>query len=156
VKALWIADFYFMLIESGSVNINWNEMYGDSMLSADRKTFGSAYYGLQMLHTVLHSPGDALLDARSSSQLVSAHAAARRDGFVGLMLINKDPQNSVIVAVTLKNGSVGSAGRRIDLVGSQLGSAIKPVVAPFSTIGSEFTVTIPPYTITDILLPVGK
>jgi len=156
VKALWIADFYAMLIESGAANINWNEMYGDSMLSADRKTFGPAFYGLQMLHTILHSPGDALLDARSSSQLLAVHAANRRDGYVGLMLVNDDPQNAVSVTVTFKNGSVGSAGRRIDYVGSQPGAAAKPAMAPFTAPGAEFTVSIPPYTITDILLPNHK
>ena len=46
VKALWVADFYALLVESGSVNINWNEMYGDSMLFADRKTFGPVFYWL--------------------------------------------------------------------------------------------------------------
>lgn len=156
VKALWVADFYALLVESGSVNINWNEMYGDSMLSADRKTFGPVYYGLQMLHTVLHNPGDVLVDARSSSQLVAAHAVSRRDGFVGLMLINKDPQNAATVTVTLKNGSVGAAGRRIDFVGTQPSSAAKPTMSPFTASSAEVTVTVPPYTITDILLPAGK
>jgi len=156
VKALWVADFYAMLVESGSVNINWNEMYGDSMLSADRKTFGPAYYGLQMLHTVLHNPGDALVDARSTSQLVAVHAATRRDGFVGLMLINKDPQNPAAVTVAFKNGTVGTAGRRIDFAGNQPASAAKLTVSPFTAPGAEFIVTIPPYSITDILLPASK
>ena len=156
VKALWVADFYAMLIESGSANINWNEMYGDSMLSADRKTFGPVFYGLQMLHTVLHNPGDELVETRSSSQMVAAHAVTRRDGYVGLMLINKDPHNQATVTVTIKNGNIGSAGRRIDFTGSQPAAAAKPAVSPFSAPGSEFTVTVPPYTITDILLPAAK
>ncbi len=155
-KTLWVADTYAMLIESGSVNIEWNEMYGDSILSADRKTLGPVFFGLQMLHTIAHSPGDALLDVRSSSSLLAAHAASRRDGYVGLMLINKDPKESATVKVSFTNGTVGAEGRRIDYGAAQFSTGAKPVVTPFSAPGNEFTVTVPPYTITDILLPGRK
>jgi len=156
VKGLWVADFYAMLIESGSANINWNEMYGDSMLSADRKTAGAVYFGLQMLHAVIHSPGDALVDTRSSTKLVAAHASHRRDGFVGLMLINKDPQNAATVTVTFKNGTLGSTGKRIDCVSGPSGAGAKLAVSPFSAPSEEFTVTVPAYAITDILQPDHK
>ncbi|MGD0734423.1 MAG: hypothetical protein ABR976_04720 [Terracidiphilus sp.] len=153
VKALWVADFYAQLIESGSVNINWNEMYGDSMLSADRKKFGPAFYGLQMLHILAHSPGDRFLAVNSSTRMVGAHATFRRDGFVGLMLVNKDPKSPVAVKVTFKNGNVGAAGKRIDYGSEQFGAGAATAATPFSATGNEFTVTVPPYTITDILLP---
>ena len=107
MRALWIADFYALLIESGSVNIDWNEMYGDTMLSANRTKFGSAFYGLQMLHIVAHSPGDLLLETKSNSPLLAAHAVYRRDGYVGLMLVNKDPKSPANVKVTFKGGAVG-------------------------------------------------
>ena len=153
VKALWIADFYATLIESRTLNISWSEMYGDSMLSTDRKKFGPAYYGLQMLHIMAHAPGDALLDVNSSNGLVGAHASFRRDGYIGIMLVNKDPKSSATVKVTFKNGSIGATGKRIDYGTAQF-SAGKPVaVAPFAATGDELEVTIPPYTITDILLP---
>ncbi|MGP8225589.1 MAG: hypothetical protein ACLQGT_05475 [Terracidiphilus sp.] len=156
VKALWVADSYAMLVESGSLNIDWMEMYGDSMLSADRKAFGPVFYGLQMLHTIAHSPGDLLLRVDSSSATIAAHAASRRDGYVGLMLVNKDPKLPATVKVTFKNGTIGSAGRRIDYGSTQFSAAAKPVVSPFSAPGDEFEVTVPPYTITDILLPAHK
>jgi hypothetical protein len=152
VKALWVADTYTMLIESGSLNIDWMEMYGDSMLSADRKNFGPVFFGLQMLHTIAHAPGDLLVDARSNSSLVAVHAANRRDGYVGLMLINKDPQLAATVKVNFTNGAVGAEGRRIDYGAAQFSTGAKPVVSQFSAPGNEFTVTVPPYTITDILL----
>jgi len=156
VKALWVADFYALLVESGAVNVNWNEMYGDSMLSADRKTFGPVFYGLQMLHTVAHSPGDQLLKVDSSSPTIAAHAASRRDGYVGLMLVNKDPKLPATVKVTFKNGAIGSSGRRIDYGSAQFEAKTPATVTPFSASGDEFTVTVPPYTITDILLPGHK
>jgi len=153
VRALWIAEFYAQLIETGAVNVNWSEMYGDSMLSGDRKKFGPAFYGLQMLHILAHNPGDRLLAVNASTNIVGAHATFRRDGFVGLMLVNKDPKSSVAVKVTFKNGNVGAAGKRIDYGAEQLGAGAAAAVAPFSATGNEFTVTVPPYTITDILLP---
>jgi hypothetical protein len=156
VKALWVADTYAMLIESGSLNIDWMEMYGDSMLSADRKTFGPVFYGLQMLHTIAHSPGDELLIVDSSSATIGAHAAYRRDGYVGLMLVNKDPKLPATVKVTFKNGNIGSSGRRIDYGSAQYEAKTPAAVSPFSASGDEFTVTVPPYTITDILLPAHK
>jgi len=156
VKALWIADTNAILIESGTLNINWMEMYGDSMLSADRKTFGPVFYGLQMLHTIAHNPGDDLLSVNSSSATVAVHASYRRDGYVGLMLVNKDPKLPATVNVAFKNGNIGSTGRRIDYGSAQYEGKNPAAVSPFSASGNEFTVTVPPYTITDILLPGHK
>jgi len=153
VRALWIADTYAMLIESGSVNIGWSEMYGDTMLSADRKKFGPAFYGLQMLHIVAHSPGDAFLEASSSSSLVGAHATYRRDGYVGLMLVNKAPKAPAEVKVILKNGSVGTSGKRFDYGSAQYSAGAPLAPSPFTATGNEFIVTVPPYTVTDIVLP---
>lgn len=157
VKALWIADTYAMLIESGSLNVEWSEMYGNSMLSADRKKMGPAFFGLQMLHVVARAPGDALLDANSSmSSHVSVHATSRRDGLVGVMLVNKDPKNSATVKVSLKNGNIGPAGKRFDYGSAQFDAGAPVAQAAFTATGNEFTVTVPPYTITDILLPRRK
>ena len=153
IQALWIADTYAMLIESGTLSIDWTEMYGDTMLSADRKKMGPAFYGLQMLHILAHSPGDALLDASSSSALLGVHATRRRDGYVGLMLVNKDPKNESSVKVTFRNGTIGFEGKRFDYGSAQYASGAPVAQAPFSASGNEFTVTIPPYTVTDILLP---
>jgi hypothetical protein len=152
VKALWAADTYAMLIESGSINVEWNEMYGDSMLSGDRKTLGPVYYGLQMLHIIARNPGDLMVDARSSSPQVVVHAANRRDGYVGLMLINMDPTSEATVKVSFSKGDFSPEGRRIDYGSAQFSAAAKPAVSAFSVPGKEFSVTVPPYTITDLLL----
>jgi hypothetical protein len=152
VRALWVADAYATLIESGSVNIAWNEMYGDSMLSEDRKKMGPVYYGLQMLHILAHNPGDLLLDATSNSSLVSVHATHRRDGFIGLMLGNRDPKNAATIKVTFKNGSIGSTGKRFDYGADQYATGAQVTQSAFTASGDEFTVTVPPYTVTDILL----
>lgn len=156
VKALWVADFYTLLIESGSANINWGEIDSDSMLSSSGGKPGPAFYGLQMLHIVAYRPGDLLVDARSSSPLLAAHATRRRDGVLGLMLINKDPQSPAEVKVKFHNGSPGKSGRRIDYGSAQFNAGRGPSMTPLSVSGDELTVTVPPYTITDILLPESK
>ena len=92
----------------------------------------------------------------SSSATIGAHAAYRRDGYVGLMLVNKDPKLPATVKVTFKNGNIGSSGRRIDYGSAQYEAKTPAAVSPFSASGDEFTVTVPPYTITDILLPGHK
>ena len=153
VKALWIADFYATLIESRTLNISWNEMYGDSMLSADRKKFGPAFYGLQMLHIMAHNPGDALLDVSSSNGLVGAHASFRRDGYIAIMLVNKDPKSPAAVKVTFKNGNIGAAGKRFDYGTAQFSAGAPLAITPFTATGNEIDITVPPYTITDIVLP---
>ena len=153
VETLWVADFYALLIESGSANISSNEMYGDSMLSADRKKMGPVFYGLQMLHTIAHNPGDVLLDVNSSSSMVAAHASSRRDGYIGLMLVNKDSKLPATVKVMFRNGTVGAAGKRIDYGSAEYTAGTAVAVSPFSASGNEFSITVPPYTVTDILLP---
>jgi hypothetical protein len=156
VKALWIADFYAQLIESGAANIDWNAMYGPSMLSPDRKQLGPAFYGLEMLHVVAHSPGDMLLQAQSSSSLVAVHAVYRRDGYMGLMLVNKDPQHAAVVKIDFKDGVAGGPGRRVDYGTAQYSAKSGPSVSAFSAPESEFSIKVPPYTITDLLLPRRK
>ena len=128
-------------------------MYGDSMLSGDRKKFGPAFYGFQMLHIMAHAPGDALLDVSSSNGLVGAHAAFRRDGFIAIMLVNKDPKSPATVKVTVKNGSLGAAGKRFDYGTAQFSAGTPIAASPFTATGNELEITVPPYTITDIVLP---
>jgi hypothetical protein len=153
VKALWVTDTYALLIETGSVSINWNDMYGDTMLSADHKKFAPAFYGLEMLHVLVHGPGDLLVDAKSTSSLLSVHASRRRDGFVGVMLVNKDPEQAAIVKVTFKGGVPGAAGKRFEYGNAQASAGGQLAVTPFTGGGAEFSVTVPAYSVTDIVLP---
>jgi len=88
--------------------------------------------------------------------MVAAHAVLRRDGYLGLMLINKDPKNAATAQVSLRGRSFGVEGRRIDYGSRQAAASAAPAVSNFSAPGSDFTVTIPPYTITDILLQTHK
>jgi hypothetical protein len=128
-------------------------MYGDSMLSADRKKFGPAFFGLEMLHILVHAPGDVLVNASSNSPTVSVHASRRRDGYVGLMLVNKDPKDAATVKVSFKGGTPGAAGKRFEYGSTQLSAGGQLSATPFTGGGAEFSVTVPAYSVTDIVLP---
>jgi hypothetical protein len=151
--ALWVADVYSLLIETGAENVSWVEMHGGSMISSDGKSFGPAFMGLEMLHIVAHNPGDAFVNATSSDPLLVVHATRRRDGVVGLMLVNENPSSSVTVTVTLDGGVVGSKGRRLDYGAEQQKTGAPLAQSEITGLGAKFTITVPAYTITDILIP---
>ncbi len=124
--ALFTADAYFTLLESGAFNVDYwdtrNGMpedgitisptgatdYGDGgLLSSGNcnshnvcepplNTPFASYYGLQMLSRVAQ-PGDTLIKAGSDSKLLSVHAARNTDGGLSVELINQDPANDVTV-----------------------------------------------------------
>ncbi len=155
-EALWLADTYAILVESGFLNSDLPEAFGDSMISSDHKKFGFNFYGLQMLHIIVHKPGDALLNAASSLAALSVHATLRRDGIVGIMLVNSDPKSEATVNISLKNGGVGQAGKRFDYGVVQNGQGVGIAASPLSVSGNEFTVKVPALTVTDLLLPFVK
>jgi hypothetical protein len=156
VNALWVADTYALLEESGFLNIDWAEAYGDTMIGAGGKKFGPAFYGLQMLHIVAFKAGDALLDTKSSSSTVSVHASRRRDGIVGILLVNTSTSAPATVKISLKNGNVGTTGKRFDYGQAQFTQGAGPAASPLTVAGGDFTVTLPAYSITDLLLPLAK
>jgi hypothetical protein len=151
-EALYTADIYALLIESGSINVTATDLYSDYMIANDRKKVGPTFFGLQLLHAVLHNPGDQLLDTSSSDMNLAAHAVKRRDGVLALMFINEDPSTPITARVNVAGGQVGSKGRRFDygLAQQKTGAGIAPM--EIKDVGSDFSVTIPPYTITAILI----
>jgi hypothetical protein len=156
VTALWIADTYAILVETGAESVIWREMHGESMLSADNKTFGPAFMGMEMLHILAHSPGDVFVKADSNSSTLAVHATRRRDGVVGLMLINENPKEAATVSGTIGGGPVGMAGRRFDYGITQQKSGAPLSQSAIDNMGNKFTVTVPPYAVTDLLIPPVK
>jgi hypothetical protein len=153
---LWIADLYPLLIESGSPNINWLEIYGDSMLSADRKKFGPAYYGLQMVHIVARNPGDEFVAATSSNPKLAVHATKRRDGVIGLMFVNENPGSPATAQVSLAGTKVAATGKRFDYGLTQQAAGTGLAQSDMNGLGSDFMLTVPPYTVTVLLVAAAK
>ena len=93
-----------------------------------------------------------MLDATSSNPKLAVHAVKRRDGVFALMLINEDPSTPVTAKINVSGGSVGSKGRRFEYGQAQqkAGTGLAPM--EIKDVGNDFSVTVPPYTITDILI----
>src|SRR6185295_13988072 len=101
---------------------------------------GPAFNGIRMAH-LLSAPGDTLVTASSDQSAIAVHAAARADGTVGVMLINKQPAISTLVTVTINGASLGPSGSRFDYAPDGP-AANGTVTGPTSVdgISSEFSV----------------
>jgi hypothetical protein len=152
VDALFAADAFALLAESGTINSDWMEVHLPSFLS-DNNQPGPAYYGIQMLHIVAFRPGDKFVTATSSNSTLAAHATRRMDGSLGILLINKDGKNAVDVKIKIDGGSYASTGLRFDYGLETLKARGQVAKIPVKDIGSAFTVSVPAYSLTDIVLP---
>jgi hypothetical protein len=150
--ALFAADAFALLAESGTVNTDWNELRNPYFLSDDNEP-GAGYYGAQMLHVIAFRPGSEFVTAGSNNSLLAVHATKRTDGGLGIMLINKDPKASAEVKVTVSGGTFDTQGMRFDYGQDILKAKGKVARAPVKVDGMTFKVSVPAYTITDIVLP---
>ncbi|WP_425247840.1 hypothetical protein [Streptomyces sp. NEAU-NA10] len=103
------------------------------------------YHGTRMI-TKLGAPGDTLVRATGSTQLVSAHAVRRANGDVSVMLINKDPANAATVTLSYSGFTPSSAAPTVYSYlknATSIGSA---------TTGSATRQTVPAYSIAVVQL----
>jgi hypothetical protein len=152
---LFAADAYLSLLEAGFANVDWLELHNGSFLVEQTQAKGPAFNGIRMAH-LLSSPGDTLVTASSDQSAIAVHAAARADGTLGLMLINKQPATSTLVKVTINGAPLRPSGSRFDYVPDGP-AANGTVTGPTSVdgVGNEFSVSIPPYTAIDWVLSPG-
>jgi hypothetical protein len=148
---LFAADAFALLAETGAITADWNELHDGYFMGGDN-TPGPAFYGAQMLHVVAFRPGDELVSVTSSSPEVAVHAVKRQDGGFGLMLINKDPTAAAEVKVAVSGGNYASQGSRFDYGQEAFKAGSGVVKSAFASGGNSFSVTVPAYTITDIVL----
>jgi hypothetical protein len=149
---LFAADAFALLVETGTINSDWNELHDGYFMNGESVP-GPAFYGIQMLHIVAHDPGDEFVATSSSSDLLAAHGVHRRhDGSLGLMLINKDRNNPVEVKVNVSGLSLAAQGTRFDYGAENFKTNGAFTKSAFSAGGGSFSVTVPAYTITDIVL----
>lgn len=178
VNALYLADDYMTWLENGAANVDWFALhnyintagnnsstlygstdYGDYGLLSDGSSSGGVseppadtpfppYYGYEMV-TDLAQPGDTMLSSSSTNSLVTVHAVKQTNGDVALMIINKDPNNSYNVGVSL-SGFNPSGAATVYTYGENSTSVSS---SQESGLGSSFTQTVAPYSITDVILP---
>jgi hypothetical protein len=106
-----------------------------------------------MLHIAAFHPGDAFVTTSSSAESLAVHATKRTDGALGLVLINKDASSPATVKVSVNGGTFATQGTRFDYGPEQLKAEGGVAKAPVKVEGMSFVVTVPAYSITDIVLP---
>ena len=151
VPGLFLADLYPSLIEYGVINADWAELHGGGFLDEHNKP-GSAYFGMQMVHALMNF-NDPVVTASSSSSMLSVHAAKRADGSIGVMLINKDEKNATTVKVSVEGANLAAKGVRFDYGKTNPPDANTVAGVPMEGLGNSFSVAMPPYTATVILVP---
>ena len=152
--ALFTADNYLTWIENGIVNVDYQILHNDILL--DNQTPGHAYYGAMMSH-LLANVGDTFLMTSSAQTELRVHATTRQDGKTGVMLVNMDPILTIPATVTISGPNLASSGIWYQFgLTNYIGANDYPSY-PISTntvsgLGNSFTVSVPPYTIVDLLL----
>ncbi len=154
---LFTADSVATLLESGAYTVIWSPIHGPvkatspSFLDFENKP-QPGYYGIEMLHKVAQ-PGDVFVTASSQLETLVVHAVKRRDGGLGLLLINKDLSRSAIATVTVPGYNYATKGTRYDWgkAESEAGKGITE--APIENLGASFNVEVPRYGITAIVIP---
>jgi hypothetical protein len=126
VNALFQDDSYMTWLENGVANVDWWQLHNGPVLGTNNSSslYGTAnygdygilsngqspeppadtpfpaYYGLQMLSKVAQ-PGGTMVSATSSDSLIAAHAVRQANGNLAILLINKDPNASHSVTLSL-------------------------------------------------------
>jgi secreted trypsin-like serine protease len=118
-------------------------------------TPAEAYYGLRMA-SLAARPGDVSVAAQSSSLLLAAHAVKRSDG-VGIVPINKHPNQMFEVSVSISGAELAQTGIRYDFGRTNFKfnstwAADGPATTKAEYLGNTFTVTVPVFSEAVILL----
>jgi hypothetical protein len=160
VNALFTSDCYATWMDFGVSNVDYLEMNKAAYLGDNGSALarGAAFFGVKLVH-LLASPGDSMLATASDHSSLRAHAVARQDGRMGLLLINEDPTNSQAVNVAFTNVSIAGSGVQYQFGMSNFTSGnIVPLSAPSSNtvagLGNSFAVTVPAYTMIEWIIPI--
>jgi hypothetical protein len=153
--SLFAADNYLTWLENGAVNVDYQILHTD--LLQNNQTPGHAYYGAMMAH-LLANVGDTFLTATSALNELRVHATARQDGKTGVMLVNLDPTLTIPATVNISGPALAGTGTwyqfgLTNFIGSNDYPSYPVSSNPVAGLGNSFTVSVPPYTIVDLLIP---
>lgn len=156
VAALFSADAVPTLLEFGAYTVVWSPIHSPSPSFLDEKNQPQpAYYGIKLVHQIA-SPGDTFIGTTSGLDTLAVHAVKRRDGGLGLLLINKDLARSTTATISVSGYNYATKGTRYDY-GKLTVEAGKTITeAPIDNLGPTFTVDVPRYGVTAILIPKGQ
>jgi hypothetical protein len=153
---LYAADATATLVERGVYTVQWAPIHAVSptLLSTDNQP-QPVYCGLKMFHRVAARAGDVFVAASSPMDTLGVHAVKRRDGGLGLLFVNKDPVQNITVTVTVDGYSFATKGTKYEWGKQTLEDGKGITEAPIDNLGGTFTVVVPRYTITAIVVPKG-
>ena len=151
---LFAADVYLTLAEYGVINVDWAELHNGGFLDDTNKP-GPAYFGTQLVFALMNF-NDAILTSSSSNPMLSVHASKRADGSIGIMFINKDAKNATTAKVSLKGMAPAPKGARFDYGRANPPEGNTIVGKQMDGLGASFSVALPPYTATVVLIPKAK
>lgn len=160
-RALFATDTYLTWFEAGAFTVEWLEMHAGFLSDVPKEvpndTPAEAYYGLQMASTAAR-PGDALVEAQSSSPMLTVHAVKRKDGGVALVLINKHPNQPYLVNVTIPDAPLAATGARYDFGRANFSAnsawpSSGPTQSKLDGAGNSFSVTVPATSESVLLIP---
>ncbi|WP_309114296.1 cellulose binding domain-containing protein [Saccharothrix sp.] len=172
--ALFAADAYATLLANGVFTVDWwnvhNGMgtvstvaghtdYDDFGLLSSASCSGgicqpalntpfAPYHALSMVSRFAR-PGDRFVAASSSDPLLRAHATRRTDGGLAVLLVNEDPDNAKTVSLRYAGYTPAADAQVLSFGNGDSGIS--------SASGSASEATLPPYSITTLVLrPTGS
>jgi hypothetical protein len=162
-SAEYAADTLLTWIENGAFNVDYQELHSGFLASGTPGTTNNALlgpaYGAKMAR-LLAPVGDTMLKITSSTTAVHVHATSRQDGKTGIMLINTDPLIPIAVTVNISGPALASSGIWYQFGQTNFIGANNYPSYPISSnnvtgLGNTFTVTVPAYTIVNLLIPLA-
>jgi len=156
---LFAADDYLTWFENGASNVDYQDLHQGYLesSSSDWTTPYGAWYGVSLDSTVARV-GDTMAATTSSNALLRAHAVSRTDGKVAVVFINEDPSNNTSVNVSVSNATLTSSGTQYNFGNANFSSGSSSANSGISSssisgVGNTFTVTVPAYSATAIVIP---
>ena len=129
--------------------------YGDFGFVQDINTRYPTFYAMKLMQYFIR-PGDTILNTTSDYPLLSVYAASNSGGTISLLVINKDPTNTLTSGVALA-GYVPNAVATVRTYGIPQDEAARtngPVadqdiaMGSFASASPNFTCSFPPYSLT--------
>ncbi len=172
VNAMFIADDMLTWVENGASNVDiWDLHNGAVWGNSSPSLYGSStygdygvlsngqsgepaadtpfptYYGLEMV-SLLGKPGDMLVASSSSNSLLTTHAVQQADGSLALLLVNKDPSNTINANVSLSGFAPSGTG----VIYSYSPASNSITSTNVSGKSATFSIAAAPYSLTMIVL----
>ena len=129
--------------------------YGDFGLVQDINNRYPTFYAMKLMQYFVQ-PGDTILNAKNDYPLLAVYAASNASGTISLLVINKDPTNTLTSDVAL-SGFVPNAEATVRSYGIPQDEAARTnasleaqdiATSTFGSAASAFSYSFPPYSLT--------